>query len=47
MGIHVNKFLKWTMGDVDAAICFSHAFKDNFTLRVLNEPKYLLNDSQR
>lgn len=38
MGIHFNKFLKWALSDVDAAICVSHACKENFTLRAKMNP---------
>ena len=37
-GIHLNKLIKWTFRDLDAAICVSHACKDNFTLRAKVNP---------
>lgn len=37
--IHLNKMCKWYLKDVDAAICVSHACKDNFTLRAKIDPK--------
>jgi phosphatidylinositol N-acetylglucosaminyltransferase subunit A len=36
--INMNKFCKWYMKDLDAAICVSHACKDNFTLRAKINP---------
>lgn len=36
--INLNKFCKWYLKDVDAAICVSHACKDNFTLRAKINP---------
>jgi len=36
--IHVNKICKWYLKDVDAAICVSHACKENFTLRAKINP---------
>ena len=38
MGIHLNKLIKWTFRDLDAAICVSHACKDNFVLRAKFNP---------
>ena len=37
-GIHLNKLIKWTFRDLDAAICVSHACKDNFVLRAKVNP---------
>ena len=37
-GIHLNKIIKWTFRDLDAAICVSHACKDNFVLRAKIDP---------
>lgn len=37
-GVHLNKILKWSMSDVDASICVSHACKENFTLRIKMNP---------
>ena len=37
-GIHLNKLIKWTFRDLDAAICVSHACKDNFVLRAKIDP---------
>lgn len=37
-GIHVNKLIKWTFRDLDAAICVSNACKDNFVLRAKVSP---------
>jgi phosphatidylinositol glycan class A protein len=38
-GIHLNKLIKWSFRDLDAAICVSHACKDNFVLRAKIDPK--------
>lgn len=38
MGIHLNKLIKWSFRDLDAAICVSHACKDNFVLRAKFNP---------
>ena len=37
-GIHINKLVKWSMRDLDAAICVSNACKDNFVLRAKVDP---------
>ena len=37
-GIHLNKLIKWSFRDLDAAICVSHACKDNFVLRAKIDP---------
>jgi len=37
-GVHLNKIIKWTMRDLDAAICVSNACKDNFVLRAGYDP---------
>jgi len=37
-GIHLNKLIKWSFRDLDAAICVSHACKDNFVLRAKVNP---------
>ena len=37
--INLNKMCKWYLKDVDAAICVSHACKDNFTLRAKINPQ--------
>lgn len=37
-GIHLNKIIKWSFRDLDAAICVSHACKDNFVLRAKIDP---------
>lgn len=37
-GIHLNKIIKWSFRDIDAAICVSHACKDNFVLRAKVNP---------
>jgi len=37
-GIHLNKLIKWSFRDLDAAICVSHACKDNFVLRAKVDP---------
>jgi phosphatidylinositol N-acetylglucosaminyltransferase subunit A len=37
-GIHLNKLIKWSFRDLDAAICVSHACKDNFVLRAKANP---------
>lgn len=37
-GIHLNKIIKWSFRDLDAAICVSHACKDNFVLRAKVNP---------
>jgi phosphatidylinositol glycan class A protein len=31
--INLNKLSKWSMKDIDAAICVSHVCKENFCLR--------------
>lgn len=36
--INLNKMCKWYLKDIDAAICVSHACKDNFTLRAKINP---------
>jgi phosphatidylinositol glycan class A protein len=36
--INLNKIVKWTMRDLDAAICVSNACKDNFVLRAGYDP---------
>jgi len=36
--IGLNKLCKWYLRDVDAAICVSHASRDNFTLRAKLNP---------
>mmetsp|Transcript_971 Transcript_971/g.1735 ORF Transcript_971/g.1735 Transcript_971/m.1735 type:complete len:408 (+) Transcript_971:591-1814(+) len=36
--INMNKMCKWYLKDIDAAICVSHACKDNFTLRAKVNP---------
>jgi phosphatidylinositol glycan class A protein len=38
-GIHVNKLIKWSFRDLDAAICVSNACKDNFVLRAKFDPQ--------
>ena len=38
-GIHLNKVIKWSFRDLDAAICVSHACKDNFVLRAKVAPQ--------
>lgn len=38
-GIHLNKLVKWSFRDLDAAICVSHACKENFVLRASYEPQ--------
>lgn len=38
-GIHINKLIKWSFRDLDAAICVSNACKDNFVLRAKFDPK--------
>lgn len=38
-GIHINKLVKWTFRDLDAAICVSNACKDNFVLRAKFDPR--------
>lgn len=38
-GIHLNKIIKWSFRDLDAAICVSHACKDNFVLRAKVAPQ--------
>lgn len=38
-GIHLNKLVKWSFRDLDAAICVSHACKDNFVLRAKFDPR--------
>lgn len=37
--IHLNKLIKWSFRDLDAAICVSHACKDNFVLRAKFDPR--------
>lgn len=37
-GIHLNKIIKWSFRDLDAAICVSNACKDNFVLRAKYDP---------
>lgn len=37
-GIHLNKLIKWSFRDLDAAICVSNACKDNFVLRAKFDP---------
>jgi phosphatidylinositol glycan class A protein len=37
-GIHLNKLIKWTFRDLDAAICVSNACKENFVLRAKIDP---------
>lgn len=37
-GIHLNKLVKWSFRDLDAAICVSHACKENFVLRAKIDP---------
>jgi len=37
-GLNLNKIIKWTMRDLDAAICVSNACKDNFVLRAGYDP---------
>lgn len=37
-GIHLNKAIKWTFRDLDAAICVSQACKENFVLRAKFDP---------
>lgn len=37
--IHLNKLIKWSFRDLDAAICVSHACKDNFVLRAKLDPR--------
>jgi len=39
LGIHLNKIIKWSFRDLDAAICVSHACKDNFVLRAKVDPR--------
>lgn len=36
--IPLNKLCKWYLKDADAAICVSHASRDNFTLRAKIDP---------
>lgn len=36
--IHLNKIIKWTFKDLDAAICVSNACKDNLVLRAKVDP---------
>ena len=38
-GIHLNKLVKWSFRDLDAAICVSHACKENFVLRASYDPE--------
>jgi phosphatidylinositol glycan class A protein len=35
----LNKLIKWSFRDLDAAICVSHACKDNFVLRAKFDPR--------
>ena len=37
--INLNKLIKWSFRDLDAAICVSHACKDNFVLRAKFDPR--------
>lgn len=37
-GINLNKLITWSFRDLDAAICVSHACKDNFVLRAKYDP---------
>jgi phosphatidylinositol glycan class A protein len=37
-GIHLNKLVQWTLRDLDAAICVSHACKENLVLRAKIDP---------
>jgi phosphatidylinositol glycan class A protein len=37
--IQLNKLIKWSFRDLDAAICVSHACKDNFVLRAKFDPR--------
>lgn len=37
-GINLNKLSKWTVRDLDAAICVSNACKENFYLRTKFDP---------
>jgi len=34
----INKVMKWVLANADAAICVSHANKDNLTLRAAMNP---------
>lgn len=36
--VHLNKLVKWTFKDIDAAICVSNACKDNLVLRAKIDP---------
>ena len=36
--VHINKLIKWSFRDLDAAICVSNACKDNFCLRAKMDP---------
>ena len=36
--ISINKVMKWVLANADAAICVSHANKDNLTLRAAMNP---------
>lgn len=37
--ININKLIKWSFRDLDAAICVSNACKDNFVLRAKIDPQ--------
>jgi phosphatidylinositol glycan class A protein len=37
--IHVNKFMKFTLSDVDHVICVSHTSKENLCLRAYLDPR--------
>jgi len=37
--IHINKLVNWSFRDLDAAICVSHACKENFVLRTKVQPQ--------
>lgn len=37
--IHINKMIKWSFRDLDAAVCVSQACKDNFVLRAKVNPQ--------
>lgn len=37
-GIHLNKIIKWSLRDLDAAICVSHTCKENVVLRCKIHP---------
>jgi phosphatidylinositol glycan class A protein len=38
-GININKLITWAFRALDAAICVSHACKDNFVLRAKVDPR--------